>query len=115
MSETASRLVPPAESTKTLAQCLELISHMGSCYAVAHYLHDLGFKGFRYQSDDTAFARWIRWETGAARCEIDPWEIGVLYDTDKAAYEHTPSLVVEFERRFDRGEFPALIQTGVRT
>lgn len=114
MSETASRLVPPAESTKTLAQCLEFLSHIGNCFTIANYLAAEGFKGFRYQSDDTALARWIRWQTGAVRCEINPWEVGVLYGDDRAVYEYAPDGIAEFERRFDRGEFPALIQTGVR-
>lgn len=107
--------VQPTESTKTLAESLTFLSHLGSCWSIARYLEDMGFKGFRYQSDDTPLARYLRWSTGAVRCEIDPWEVGVLFADDRAVYEHTPEVVTEFERRFDHGEFPHLIQTGVRT
>jgi hypothetical protein len=111
-----STATPDRESTKTLAQVLEMITHLGSCYVIAHMLHDHGIKGFRYQSDDSPLSRWIRWETGAARCEIDPQEIGILYaGSDRAVYEYTPELVTDFERRFDRGEFPSLVQTGMRS
>lgn len=102
------------EDTKTLAEALEFLTCLGSSYSIGSYLHDQGVKGVRYQSADTALARWIRWVTGADRCEIDPWEVGILFaGTDRAVYEYTPDVVTDFERRFDRGEFPTLVQTGV--
>lgn len=113
MSNNNGTPVSGQESTKTLAQVVELLAHLGSPYTVAGYLEGLGIRGLRYRSEDSALARWIRWETGAVRCEIDPWEIAVIYLDHTVQVEYAPDVVADFERSFDRGEFPNLVSTEV--
>lgn len=105
---------PPATVHRTLTECLHLLEHLGSCFAIAHYLGAQGFTGWRYQSDDSALARWIRWETGALRSEVDDMEVFLVMPNDRTVSEWKPTVVADFERRFDRGEFPHLVARGVR-
>lgn len=104
----------PVETHRSLTECLHLLEHLGSCFTIAHYLGQQGITGWRYQSEDSALARWIRWETGALRVEIDDEEVWLVMPDDKSVSEWKPTVVADFERRFDRGEFPHLVARGVR-